>query len=288
MSKILNGRKLADRLNVELQSQIESIFKKKRLRPKLVTILVGEDPASEIYVNIKHKTCKKVGIDSLMVSLPESISREELMSKIQELNEDDSIHGILLQLPLPDSLKEHTSEFIEYISPKKDVDGFHPLNRGKLFDYNEELVACTPKGIIKLLEDAKVELQGKDVVIINRSNLVGKPLIFLFLKRNATITVCHTSTKDIESHMRRADILIVAVGVPNFVTKEKIKEGAILIDVGTNKIDGKLCGDVDFDDVLEKCGKITPVPGGVGPMTVSSLMQNTFIAFKKILGLEEK
>ena len=285
MEKILDGRKLADRLNSELKDEISKIVEKTKIRPKLSTILLGSDSASKVYVNIKHKTCAQVGIESLLINLDENTSKEDLRKEIDKLNYDKSVHGILLQLPLPIHLKAETSEFIEKISPLKDVDGFHPCNRGKLFDYDETLAPCTPKGIIALLENYNVEIKGKDVTIINRSNLVGKPLIFMLLKRNATVSVCHTSTKDIDSYINRAELLVVAVGRPNFITKEKIKEGVIIIDVGMNRVDGKLCGDVDFEGVMDKCGKITPVPGGVGPMTVSCLIQNTLIAFKKQLNI---
>jgi methylenetetrahydrofolate dehydrogenase (NADP+)/methenyltetrahydrofolate cyclohydrolase len=215
-------------------------------------------------VNIKHKTCGQIGIESESVVLDENISREKLIQKIKELNNDEGVNGILLQAPLPPSLIEYTPRFIEAISPEKDVDGLHPFNRGRLFDYNEELVPCTPKGIIALLDSYDIDLKGKDVTIINRSILVGKPLIFMCLKRNATVSVCHTKTKDINSYIKQADILIVAVGQPKFITENKIKEGVVIIDVGINRVDGKLVGDVDFEGVLEKCSKITPVPGGVG------------------------
>jgi len=285
--KILDGRKLADKLNSELKNSIEQLEKKTGIKPKLVTILVGTDPASEVYVNIKHKTCAKVGIESVSVKLDENISKDELLGEIDKLNKDDSIHGILLQLPLPTSLRELTSEFIERISPQKDVDGFHPVNKGKLVDYIEDLAPCTPKGIISLLENNNIEIKGKDVTIINRSILVGKPLIFMLLKRNATPTVCHTSTKNIDDHMRRADILVVGVGRPKFITKDKIKEGAVIIDVGTNRVEGKLCGDVDFDDVIDKASAVSPSPGGVGPLTVAFLLQNTFTAYKKLQNITE-
>ncbi|MFX1442178.1 MAG: bifunctional methylenetetrahydrofolate dehydrogenase/methenyltetrahydrofolate cyclohydrolase FolD [Promethearchaeota archaeon] len=284
--KILDGRKLADILNLELKSRISESVKKLGIKPKLATVLVGENPASKIYVNIKHKTSTQVGIESVIVNLSEGISKNELIKSLKELNTDDSIHGILLQLPLPSHLRESTLDFLEYISPKKDVDGSHPCNRGKLFDYNETMAACTPKGIIKLLEYNKIEIKGKDVTIINRSNLVGKPLIFMLLKRNATVSVCHTSTRDLKSYTKNADILIVAVGQPNFITEEKIKSGVIIIDVGINRFESKLCGDVDFDGVINKCSKITPVPGGVGPMTVSYLLQNTFTAYKKQMNID--
>ena len=280
-NKILNGKKLADKFNTELKEKIKQAVEKTGIKPKLATILVGTDPASKIYVNIKQRTCQEVGINSTIIELDENISKEELLDEINKVNNDPTTHGILLQLPLPKNLREYTPEFLEKITSSKDADGLNPLNRGKLFDYNEELGACTPKGIIKLLEYYDIELKGKDAVIINRSNLVGKPLIFMLLKRNATVTICHTSTKDIDEYIKNADILIVAVGKPKFITKDRIKEGAIIIDVGTNSVNGKLCGDVDLENVLEKCQKITPVPGGIGPMTVAMLCENTFTAYKK-------
>ncbi len=280
-NKILNGKKLADKFNTELKEKIKQAVEKTGIKPKLATILVGTDPASKIYVNIKQRTCQEVGINSTIIELDENISKEELFDEINKVNNDPTTHGILLQLPLPKNLREYTPEFLEKITSSKDADGLNPLNRGKLFDYNEELGTCTPKGIIKLLEYYDIELKGKDVVIINRSNLVGKPLIFMLLKRNATVTICHTSTKDIDEYIRKADILIVAVRQPKFITKERIKEGVIIIDVSTNRVEGKLCGDVDFENVLEKCQKITPVPGGIGPMTVAMLCENTFTAYKK-------
>ncbi len=285
MDKLLDGKKLANELNLKLKQELLLLEKKTTIQPKLATILVGEDPASKIYVNIKHKTCTEVGIDSKMVSLRKDISIAELHKEIEKLNADKSVHGILLQLPLPNHLKDYTNQFLQEIETKKDVDGFNYINRGKLFDYDEELAPCTPKGIITLLERNNIEIKGKDITIINRSNLVGKPLIFMFLKRNATISVCHTSTKDINRYIKQADILIIAVGHPNFITKEKIKEGVVIIDVGTNRVNGKICGDVDFEGVFDICGKITPVPGGVGPMTVASLLQNTMSAYKTQLGI---
>lgn len=286
MGKILDGKQLAQKLNSELKENIDISFQKTGIKPKLGVILVGEDPSSIVYIKIKQKICEEVGIESELTKLENNTTRESLIKEIEKFNADSTIHGILLQLPLPKQLEDRTSEFIELISPLKDVDGLHPINKGHLFDYYEDFVPCTPKGIIKLLEYNDIIIRGKDVVIINRSNLVGKPLIFMFLKRNATITVCHTSTENIESHMKRADILIVAVGHPNFVTKEKIKEGVVIIDVGTNRVDGKLCGDVDFDGVFDKCSRISPSPGGVGPLTVAYLMQNTFLAYKKQLKIE--
>ncbi|MBN1801323.1 MAG: bifunctional methylenetetrahydrofolate dehydrogenase/methenyltetrahydrofolate cyclohydrolase FolD [Candidatus Lokiarchaeota archaeon] len=283
--KILDGKKLADLLNAQLKKKINQSFNKTKIQPILATILVGQDPASKVYVNIKHKTCADIGINSVMVDLDETISKKHLLQKIEEINNDEKIHGILLQLPLPQSLRGDTEEFLERISYVKDVDGFHPINRGRLFDYHEELSACTPKGIVKLLTHYNIELAGKHVVIVNRSNLVGKPLVFMLLKRNATVTVCHSYTRTLENITQQADILVVGVGKAKFITKEMIKEGAIIIDVGTNRLDGKLCGDVDFNNVFEKCGLITPVPGGVGPLTVSFLLQNTYYAYKNQLNL---
>jgi methylenetetrahydrofolate dehydrogenase (NADP+)/methenyltetrahydrofolate cyclohydrolase len=284
MEKALDGKALADELNLTLKEEINIALEKTKIRPKLVTIIIGQDPASKVYINIKQRTCDFVGIDSKNIELDEEIPIEKIIEEINYLNKDKSVHGILLQLPLPKSFIPYTTEIIEHISPEKDVDGLNTINKGKLFDYNEELAPCTPKGIITLLEHYKIELKGKEVVIINRSNLVGKPLIFMMLKRNATVTVCHTSTLNIEDHMRRADILVVAVRQANFVTKEKIKEGVVIVDVGINRVNEKLCGDVNFEDVYEKSGKITPSPGGIGPLTVHFLLRNTFIAYRNQLG----
>ena len=281
MGKILNGRELAARLNSELKNKINLDYQRTGIRPKLAAILVGDDPASKLYVDIKRKTCAEIGIDSTLVNFNREVTNAELFTKISELNNDTTVHGIILQLPLPVKFKPFTLEFIEKIDPFKDVDGLHPINKGKLFDYNEEIVPATPKGIITLLEYYNVELKGKHVVIINRSNLVGKPLIFMFLKRNATVTICHTSTSDLESFIQKADILVVAIGQPDFITKDKIKEGVVIIDVGTTRVNGKTRGDVKFEDVFDMCSWITPNPGGVGPMTVSFLLQNTYNAYKR-------
>lgn len=281
MGKILNGKELAARLNSELKTKITLDYQRTGVKPKLAAILVGDDPASELYIRIKRKTCAEIGIDSILINLNGEATNAELFTKISELNKDTSVHGIILQLPLPVKFKSSTLEFIEKIDPLKDVDGLHPINKGKLFDYNEEIVPATPKGIIALLEHYNVEIKGKHVVIINRSNLVGKPLIFMFLKRNATVTICHTSTSDLESYLKKADILVVAIGQPDFITKDKIKEGVVIIDVGTSRVNGKTRGDVKFEDVFGTCSWITPNPGGIGPMTVSFLLQNTYNAYKR-------
>jgi methylenetetrahydrofolate dehydrogenase (NADP+)/methenyltetrahydrofolate cyclohydrolase len=283
MEKILDGKKLAEKLNSKLRTEIAKLTEKTGIKPKLAAIIVGDNPASEIYVNMKRKKCAEVGIESILIKLNKDISANFLFNEIERLNNDQNIHGILLQLPLPPKLREVVPQLLEKIHPFKDVDGFNPINKGKLFDYNEEFAPCTPKGIIALLEDNEIELKGKNVVIINRSNLVGKPLIFMLLKRNSTVTICHTSTVNIDDFIKNAEILIVAVGKAKFITKNRIKEGVIIIDVGQNRVNGKLMGDVDFNDVFDKCSKITPVPGGVGPLTVAFLLQNTFTAYKKQL-----
>lgn len=283
MDKLLDGKKLAEIINLELKQDILKVTEQTGIKPKLATILVGENPASQVYINIKKRVCAEVGIESISVELKDDITKDELIKIIKQLNDDETVHGILLQLPLPPHLQGDSFKFVENISPLKDVDGLHPLNSGKLLNYDEEYAPCTPKGIVRILEHYNINIKGKHVVIINRSNLVGKPLIFLMLKRNATVTICHTSTINIEEITKKADILIVAVGKPNFINKTMIKDGAIIIDVGTNRVNGKLTGDVDFNDVYEKCGFITPNPGGIGPLTVAFLMQNTFIAYKKQL-----
>jgi len=280
MGKLLNGKTLAEQLNSELKNKINLDYQRTGIKPKLAAILVGDDPASKLYINIKRKTCAKLGIDSMLVNLSSEVTNEEIFSKINYLNKDKTVHGMILQLPLPAKFKPHTHEFIEKINPLKDVDGLHPINKGNLFDYNEEFSPATPKGIIALLEYYNIELKGKHVVIINRSNLVGKPLIFMFLKRNATVTICHTSTSGLKNHIKKADILVVAIGQPDFITRDKVKEGVVIIDVGTNRVDGKVRGDVKFDDVIDVCSWITPNPGGVGPMTVHFLLQNTFNAYR--------
>ncbi|MFW9936746.1 MAG: bifunctional 5,10-methylenetetrahydrofolate dehydrogenase/5,10-methenyltetrahydrofolate cyclohydrolase [Candidatus Thorarchaeota archaeon] len=285
MEKILDGKKLADKLNLQLKNEIIKLKTKIGINPKLAAIMVGDNPASEIYINMKRKKCAEVGIESILIKLDRNIPEELLLKEITRLNNDESVHGILLQLPLPGKLRDYTPSLLEKISPIKDVDGFNPINKGKLFDYHEEFAPCTPKGIIALLEFYNVDLKGKNVVIINRSNLVGKPLIFMLLKRNSTVTICHTSTINIDEHIKKADILIVAVGKPKFITRTRIKKNAIIIDVGQNRVDEKLIGDVDFDDVYDKSSKITPVPGGVGPLTVAFLLQNTVIAYKKQLNI---
>jgi methylenetetrahydrofolate dehydrogenase (NADP+)/methenyltetrahydrofolate cyclohydrolase len=283
--KILDGKGLAEELNSKLKGEIEELKSETGKNPTLATILVGSDPASEVYIKIKHRTCQDLGISSEMINFDKSVEPKTVSDKIMELNQNHEVHGILLQLPLPQKLKANTNSLLQQIDSKKDVDGFSYLNRGQLF-YNREMLApCTPKGILKLLASNNIEVKGKNVVIVNHSNLVGKPLMVMMLNRNATVSVCHVHTKDIKPYTSKADILVVGIGKPNFITKEMIKKNSVIIDVGINRVNGKLTGDVDFDDVYEKCGKITPVPGGVGPMTVAMLMQNTILAYKTQLDL---
>ncbi|MBD3228822.1 MAG: bifunctional methylenetetrahydrofolate dehydrogenase/methenyltetrahydrofolate cyclohydrolase FolD [Candidatus Lokiarchaeota archaeon] len=277
---LLDGKSVAEKIRNNLGKKIEKIKKKTGETPGLATILVGADPASKIYVRIKHKACNEVGIDSREIRLPEDVSKEILIQEIEKLNHDKSIHGILLQLPLPPNLDP--LEMMNKIDPKKDVDGFHPINAGNLLIGKENFIPCTPKGILTLFTEYDIEVKGKNIVIINHSNIVGKPLSLLLLNRNATITVCHEYTKDLKQFTKLADILIIGIGKAKFIKKEMIKKGVVIIDVGINRIEGKLYGDVDFEDVKEVVSSITPVPGGVGPMTVASLLENTFLAFKKL------
>jgi len=283
--KILDGKGLAEELNSKLKHEIEELKSKTGKSPTLATILVGNDPGSEVYIRIKHRTCQALGINSKMISFDESVELETVSDKIIELNQNPEVHGILLQLPLPRNLKDNTNRLLQQIDSKKDVDGFSYQNRGQLFYDREILAPCTPKGIIRLLESNNIKIKGKDIAIVNHSNLVGKPLMLMMLNRDATVSVCHVHTKDIKLYTSKADILVVGIGKPNFITKDMIKRNSTVIDVGINRVNGDLTGDVDFDDVFEKCRKITPVPGGVGPMTVAMLMQNTIIAYKTQLNL---
>jgi methylenetetrahydrofolate dehydrogenase (NADP+)/methenyltetrahydrofolate cyclohydrolase len=277
---IIDGKKIAQEVRNEVKEEVKEL-KKKGIAPGLAVVLVGENPASLVYVRQKEKACEEVGIVSYKYTLPEDTTEEKLLSVVDELNNEERIHGILVQLPLPEHLDE--KRVIEEISPEKDVDGFHPLNMGRLFVGEPSFVPCTPRGVIELIERSGFEIKGKKAVIVGRSNIVGKPVAVLLLMRHATITVCHTRTKDLAAETREADILVVAAGRPKMITGDMVKEGVIVIDVGINRVDGKLVGDVDFDSVSPKAGAITPVPGGVGPMTVAMLMKNTLEAAKKLL-----
>lgn len=274
-AQIIDGRKLAAKIKAQVQKEI----KEKNLKPKLSLILVGNDPASQIYVKRKHEACEQLGILSDQHFLAENVSEKEVTDLIEELNKDPSVSGILIQLPLPKQI--NVKKILNLIAPEKDVDGFHPINVGKSSMNQEAFFPCTPLGIQRMIESLEIELQGKDVVLVGASNIVGKPLGIMLLNRDATVTYCNKYTKNLKEHTKEADILIVAVGKPKLITKDMVKKGAIIIDIGVNRLDsGKLVGDVDFDEVKKIASFITPVPGGVGPMTVACLMENTLKAEK--------
>lgn len=269
MSIRIDGKQISAQIKDELKERV----KKENLEVTLAVIQVGNDPASTVYVGNKKKACEYIGIRSLAYELPEETPEEELLQLIRQLNDRDDVNGILVQLPLPAHMDE--DKVIRTISPQKDVDGFHPQSVGTLSIGQPGFVSCTPAGVIQLLKRTGVEIDGKECVIVGRSNIVGKPMALLMLRENATVTVCHSHTKDLKEVTKRADILIVAIGKPKFITKEYVKEGAVVIDVGIHRgADGKLCGDVDYDDVAPITHAITPVPGGVGPMTIAMLMNN--------------
>lgn len=293
-AKIIDGIAIAKGIREEIKKEVEELKEKHGITPGLVTILVGENPASVSYVTAKQKTAHELGFYSVQENLPESISEDELLKMIEKYNNDPKIHGILVQLPLPKHIDENKVIFA--IDPRKDVDGFHPVNVGKMVIGLPCFLPCTPHGILVLLEKAGAQVDGAEVVVIGRSNIVGKPVANLLLQKrkpvgNATVTICHTGTKDIAFHTKRADILIVAAGRPKVVTADMVKPGVVVIDVGVNRIgttpEGKpkLCGDVDFDSVKEVASAITPVPGGVGPMTITMLMKNTLESAKMWAGL---
>lgn len=275
---IIDGKELSMQIKEEVKKDVENLRKEYKKSPSLATILVGNDPASEIYINLKDKACKEVGINPIIYRFTSTITEEQLLKKIFELNRSNDINGILVQMPLPSNI--NTQKVMESIDHIKDVDGFSPINSGKLMNGDETLVPCTPKGVIYSLEKYGVKFEGKDVVIINHSPVVGKPLAMMLLSRNATVTVCHVFTKDLKEHTLKADILISAVGKPNLIIKDMVKENAVVVDVGISRINNKIFGDVDFENVSKKASLITPVPGGVGPMTVAMLLKNTVEAFK--------
>ncbi|XMB86453.1 bifunctional methylenetetrahydrofolate dehydrogenase/methenyltetrahydrofolate cyclohydrolase FolD [Mycoplasmatota bacterium WC44] len=276
-AKVISGRKLSKEIREELKEKVALVKEKFNDVPKLVVVLVGEDPASVSYVTAKEKGAKYVGFDSELIRKSESITEEELLSLIDNLNNDESVNGILVQLPLPKHID--VDKVIDRIALSKDVDGFHPENVGNLHVGRPALLPCTPKGIITMIKSAGLDINGKNAVVVGRSNLVGKPVSMLLLNENATVTIAHSRTKDLGSVTRNADILVAAVGRAKMITKDMVKPGAVVIDVGVNKVDGKLCGDVDYDSISEIASYITPVPGGVGPMTITSLLENTYEAF---------
>ena len=278
---IIDGKKVSSHIKDNIAAEVNILKNKTGKTPGLAVVLVGDDPASAVYVKNKNKTCKNIGFKSFEHILPKNTSEDKLLNLINELNNDDQVNGILVQLPLPSHIS--SKKILVSIDPQKDVDGFHLENVGRLVTGNTLFKPCTPAGIIKLLDEYKIEIEGKNAVIIGRSNIVGKPVSFLLLERNATVTICHSRTKDLPSITRSADILIAAIGKPNFVSLDMVKNNAVVIDVGINRLDGKLVGDVDFASVSKQASLITPVPGGVGPMTIAMLMENTLQAFKNSL-----
>ncbi|EAE0856035.1 bifunctional methylenetetrahydrofolate dehydrogenase/methenyltetrahydrofolate cyclohydrolase FolD [Listeria monocytogenes] len=280
MGEIIDGKKLAKEIQEKVTREVAELVKEGK-KPGLAVVLVGDNQASRTYVRNKQKRTEEAGMKSVLIELPENVTEEKLLFVVEELNEDKTIHGILVQLPLPEHISEE--KVIDTISYDKDVDGFHPVNVGNLFIGKDSFVPCTPAGIIELIKSTGTQIEGKRAVVIGRSNIVGKPVAQLLLNENATVTIAHSRTKDLPQVAKEADILVVATGLAKFVKKDYIKPGAIVIDVGMDRDENnKLCGDVDFDDVVEEAGFITPVPGGVGPMTITMLLANTLKAAKRI------
>lgn len=279
MGIVVYGSEIAKKIKLEMTEKVKNLKDNGKRLPKLVVVLVGENPASISYVKGKEKACTEIGMENELIKLPETISQEELLEVVKTLNKDDEVDGILVQLPLPKQIDEHV--ILHAIDPSKDVDGFHPHSLGKLMLQEETFISCTPKGIIRILEEIGMkDLSGKHAVVIGRSNIVGRPLVQLLINHNATVTVCHSKTENIESIASQADILIVSVGKPRLVNHNWVKDGAVVIDVGINRDENnKLCGDVDFDDVVDKVSYITPVPKGVGPMTITMLLENTIHSY---------
>ena len=279
MAQIIDGKAVSASVKQEVADECAKIFAEKAIKPGLAVIIVGDDPASRVYVNKKKKACELVGFISREYAMPAQTTQEELLDLIHTLNNDSEINGILCQLPLPKHLDEKA--VIEAISPQKDVDAFHAVNVGKIMIGDFDFLPCTPAGVMELLAYYNIDITGKECVVLGRSNIVGKPMSMLLLHKNGTVTVCHSRTKNLEEVCKRADILVAAVGIPKFVKSNMVKEGAVVIDVGINRDEnGKLCGDVDFNDVESLASYITPVPGGVGPMTIAMLIKNTLTAFK--------
>ncbi|MFZ3063596.1 MAG: bifunctional methylenetetrahydrofolate dehydrogenase/methenyltetrahydrofolate cyclohydrolase FolD [Actinomycetota bacterium] len=276
IATIIDGKRIAQDIKDEVARGVRELKEKRGITPGLAVAIVGEDPASQVYVRGKEKACQEVGIYSEKHALPESVSQGELLCLIAQLNRDNKIHGILVQLPLPGHIDE--DRIIDAIDPKKDVDGFHPINVGNLFIGKPTFLPCTPHGIIELLKRSGVEIEGKNAVVVGRSNIVGKPVSILLLQENATVTMCHSRTADLGAETRRADILVAAVGRPEVIKADMVKGGVAVIDVGVNRVEGRLVGDVAFEEVSRKASAITPVPGGVGPMTIAMLMKNTLRA----------
>ena len=280
MAVIIDGKLVSQTIRGHIKEEVAAFKEKKGITPGLAVVLVGNDPASAVYVRNKHKACLDAGIESYVITMPENTEESELIAKIDELNADEKVNGILVQLPLPKHICE--DNIINRISPEKDVDAFHPANVGKILIGNYDFLPCTPAGIMDLLAYYNIDIEGKECVVLGRSNIVGKPMALLLLGKNGTVTICHSRTKELANITKRADILVVAIGKPEFVTADMVKPGAVVIDVGINRLDsGKLVGDVKFDEVSELASAITPVPGGVGPMTITTLLKNTLTAARK-------
>ncbi len=275
--QILDGKALSLKIREEVKKEVEEL-KTNGITPGLAVILVGNDPASQTYVKMKAKACKMTGIYSITHEMPEDISEEEIIETIEMMNKNPNIDGILVQLPLPKHID--TTKILEVIDPKKDVDGFHPYNFGRLNQGLDSFVPCTPLGVMELLKEYNIDVKGLNACVVGASNIVGKPMAALLLNSFATVDICHIYTKDLKSHTKRADLLVVGVGKPNLITEDMVKDGAIVIDIGINKVDDKIIGDVDFENVSKKASFITPVPGGVGPMTIAMLLKNTLKAAK--------
>ncbi|MBI2076207.1 MAG: bifunctional 5,10-methylenetetrahydrofolate dehydrogenase/5,10-methenyltetrahydrofolate cyclohydrolase [Candidatus Aenigmarchaeota archaeon] len=282
MGIIIDGKRIAAEIKEAMRKRVESL-KEKGVQPRLVIVLIGDNAASQVYVKNKINACNNAGIHAELVKFS-SATTDEILAFLKKVNEDPSVHGIITQLPFPPNIDEDT--VLSSINPKKDVDCLNPVNAGKLALGIDAIAPCTPKGIMKMLDYMKVDIKGKNVVIINRSRIVGRPLSFLMLNRHATVTICHSKTADIPKHTKEADIVVVAVGKPGFLKKDMIKSGSVVIDVGINKVGGKICGDADFD-VMDKASFITPVPGGVGPMTVAMVLENTVMLAEKFGGTHD-
>ncbi|MBI5672998.1 MAG: bifunctional methylenetetrahydrofolate dehydrogenase/methenyltetrahydrofolate cyclohydrolase FolD [Nitrospirae bacterium] len=283
-AQLIDGKALAQQVRDRLAKESAELLAKKSMKPGLATILVGDDPASQVYVRNKQKACELAGIHVDDYKLPANTTQAELLALIDKKNADPKIHGILVQLPLPKHIDSKV--ILEAVSPLKDADGFHPYNFGRLVEGHPVFEACTPKGVIKMIESTGITIEGKRAVVVGRSNIVGKPLALMLLQRNATVTICHSKTRDLPAVCREAEVLLVAIGKAKFVTADMVREGAVVIDVGTNKTpEGKLCGDVDFEPVSQKAGWISPVPGGVGPMTIAMLLENTVESAKRTVGM---
>ncbi|MBT8343754.1 MAG: bifunctional methylenetetrahydrofolate dehydrogenase/methenyltetrahydrofolate cyclohydrolase FolD [Sulfurovum sp.] len=277
--QLIDGKSLAKKVQTTVASEVAQLKQEKNIVPGLAVILIGDDPASHAYVKMKAKACENVGFYSITHNMPDTISQDEIIATIEMMNNNPRIDGILVQLPLPKHVD--TDKILEVIDPKKDVDGFHAYNVGRLVTGLDSFVACTPLGVMKMFEEYNIELRGKDVCVVGASNIVGKPMASLLLNAEATVTITHIYTKDLKAHTSKADIVVVGVGVPGLIKEDMVKEGAIVIDIGINRIkDGSLVGDVDFENVSPKCSYITPVPGGVGPMTIAMLLSNTLKSAK--------